>query len=181
MSEVWLLPGPDWGPGALWLAGQLAPDKEPMAVSTGIKVALVTLGAAIPALFLSRILWPIAPGSPTPSGAQLPLFILLSILEALIFGGGVAFLAFGLPVVRRAAGHVGVPAWPVYLAVGWSLISWWPHNNFHLANGANLDGLLAIEYAFHVSLYLTGLIIAWFFLTALRLLSRPSQPLRSAR
>ena len=139
-----------------------------------LKVTLVTVAAAVAALFLSRILWPISPDTPTPTGAQLPLFILLSILEALIFGAGVSFLAFGLPLVRRAAGRVDVPAWPVYLSIGWSLISWWPHNNLHLANGGNLNGLLAIEYAFHVSLYVTGLVIAWFFLSTLRQTARPS-------
>jgi hypothetical protein len=135
---------------------------------TSIKVTFTTLGAAVLALFLSRILWPMPAGAPTPSGAQLPFFMVLAILEALIFGVGVSFLAFGLPIVRRAAVRAGVPAWPVYLAIGWSLVSWWPHNNFHLANGDNLTGLLAIEYAFHVSLYVTGLIIAWFFLHTLR-------------
>ena len=135
---------------------------------TPIKVTFTTLGAAVPALFLSRILWPMPAGAPTPSGAQLPLFIVLAILEALIFGLGVSFLAFGLPIVRRAAMRAGVPALPVYLAIGWSLVSWWPHNNFHLANGDNLNGLLAIEYGFHVSLYVTGLIVAWFFLNTLR-------------
>jgi hypothetical protein len=137
-------------------------------VHMSIKVAFTTLGAAVLALFLSRILWPISASVPTPSGAQLPLFIVLAILEALIFGAGVSFLAFGLPIVRRAADGAGVPAWPVYLAIGWSLVSWWPHNNLHLANGGDFNGLLAIEYGFHVSLYVTGLIIAWFFLHTLR-------------
>lgn len=109
-----------------------------------------------------------APGTPAPVGAQLPLFIGLAILSALTFGAGVSFLAFGLPLVRRATAVANVPAWPVYLAIGWSLVSWWPHNNLHQANGDNLSGLLAIEYGFHVSLYVTGLIVAWFFLATLR-------------
>ena len=133
-----------------------------------LKISLLTLVMTVAALLLQPLLWSPAPGTPTPVGAQLPLFIVLTILSALTFGAGVSFLAFGLPLVRRATAVANVPAWPVYLAIGWSLVSWWPHNNLHQANGDNLAGLLAIEYGFHVSLYVTGLIVAWFFLATLR-------------
>jgi hypothetical protein len=137
-----------------------------------LKVTLVTLLVTLAALLLQPLLWPPAPGTPTPTGVQLGLFIGLAVLGALTFGAGVSFLAFGWPVVRSAAARTSVPAWLVYAAIGWSLVSWWPHNNLHLANGDNLSGLIAIEYAFHVSLYVTGLIVAWFFLATLR---RPSR------
>jgi hypothetical protein len=133
-----------------------------------LKVTLTSLVAAVAAFLLSPVLWPPAPGLPTPTGTQLPLFVGLAALSALTFGAGVSFLMFGLPAVRRAASPAGVPAWLVYLAIGWSLVSWWPHNNLHLANGDDLSGLLAIEYAFHVSLYATALVVAWFFLATLR-------------
>ena len=67
-----------------------------------------------------------------------------------------------------AAAQAGVPAWVVYLAIGWSLVSWWLHTDLYLANGDDLSGLLAIEYGFHVSLYVTALVIAWFFLATPR-------------
>jgi hypothetical protein len=137
-----------------------------------LKITLLTLVTTIAALLLQPILWPPAPGLPSPTGVQLGLFIGLAVLGALTFGAGVSFLAFGWPVVHRAAAQTSVPAWLVYLAIGWSLVSWWPHNNLHLANGDNLSGLIAIEYAFHVSLYVTALIVAWFFIATLL---RPSR------
>jgi hypothetical protein len=130
------------------------------------------LGTALPAYFLTRILWPPAPGVPEPTGAQLPLFILLNVLEVLTFGLGIAFTAFGLPLVRRAAGNLGLSPWPAYVAIAWSLVSWWPHDSLHVANGLNLGGLLLIEYGFHVTLYAAGLIVAWYFLATLRGLAR---------
>ena len=135
---------------------------------TVLKAALLTVVVTIAALLLQPLLWPPAPGLPAPAGVQLALFIGLAVLGALTFGAGASFLAFGWPLVRRATAQTGVPAWLVYLAIGWSLVSWWPHNNLHLANGDNLSALIAIEYAFHVSLYVTGLIVAWFFLATLR-------------
>jgi hypothetical protein len=56
-----------------------------------------------------------------------------------------------------------------HLAITWFLVSWWPHTSFHqTVNPDNLNALLAIEYGFHVTLVLAGLIIAFFFVTLLR-------------
>jgi len=145
-------------------------------MNTITKISLLTLIVSLAALVLAPILWPPAPGTPAPTGVQLPLFIGLAILSALTFGAGVSFLVFGLPLVRGASAAANLPAFPVYLAIGWSLVSWWPHNNLHIANGDNLSGLLAIEYAFHVSLYVTGFIVAWYFLATLRRSSRMARP-----
>jgi hypothetical protein len=133
-----------------------------------IAVPVITLAVGIPAFLLSQVIWPPAPGNPTPSGAQLPLFMLLFIVEALLFGLGVAFLAFGFPLVRQAAGRIGMDPRPVYVAIAWQLVSWWPHDNFHMATGMDLNGLLMIEYAFHMTLILSALVVARFFLATLR-------------
>lgn len=85
-----------------------------------------------------------------------------------LLGIGAAFVAFGLPVVKQAAGRVGVNPWPVYLAIAWQLGSWWPHDNFHMATGMDLGALLLIEYGFHVTLIVTALVVARFFLAMLR-------------
>ena len=52
-------------------------------------------------------------------------------------------------------------------------MNWWPHDNFHRANGFNLPGLIRIEYGFHVTLYLAGIVVAWFFISVLRGLGEP--------
>jgi hypothetical protein len=132
------------------------------------RAALLTVGAGVPAFLLSRVLWPPAPGSPEPTAGQLPWFVLLGILEALVFGLGVAFLVLGLSPLRRASARRGASPWPVYLVIGWSLVSWWPHDHLHQSVGADLNALLGIEYVFHVSLYVAGLVLAWFFLGVLR-------------
>ena len=49
-----------------------------------LKVILTTLAAAVTALVLSPVLWPPAPGLPSPTGAQLPLFVGLAVLSALV-------------------------------------------------------------------------------------------------
>jgi hypothetical protein len=137
---------------------------------------IITLGAALAAFLLGPILWPPSPDLPTPTAAQLPFFILLKVLEVLTFGLGLAFLTLGLPLVRRAAAGLGLSPWPAFLAIGWSLVSWWPHDSLHLANGMDLGGLLLIEYGFHVSLFATAAIVGWYFLAALQSLARTAEP-----
>jgi hypothetical protein len=132
-----------------------------------VKVALVTALFAVPAMALGQIIWPPAPGGPEPSAAQLPFFILAA-CEALTFGLGVSFLLFGTVPLQRAVGGSSLRAWAMYLAIGWFLVSWWPHDNLHIHNGNNLQGLLYIEYGFHVTLMLSGLVLAYSLLTMLR-------------
>jgi hypothetical protein len=136
---------------------------------TWVKVLPVTVLCAVVALVLDPILWHRAEGMPLPSAGLLPFFIVLSVIEALTFGLGVSFLIFGLPLVRKFAGGSRLLAWATYLGVGWLSVSWWPHDNFHqsVAMG-DMQGLLYIEYGFHVTLIAAGLIVTYFFLTSLR-------------
>jgi hypothetical protein len=55
-----------------------------------------------------------------------------------------------------------------HFSIAWLLFSWCPHDSLHIHNGMDLSGLLAIEYGFHVSLMIAGMILAYFFLTLLR-------------
>lgn len=55
-----------------------------------------------------------------------------------------------------------------YLSLSWLLISWWPHDNLHLHNGMNLQGLLYIEYGFHLTLIIASLILARAFVQTLK-------------
>ncbi len=48
------------------------------------------------------------------------------------------------------------------------MVSWWPHDNMHIHNDENMQGLLYIEYGFHATLMLTGIILAYCFLSILR-------------
>jgi hypothetical protein len=138
--------------------------------SMWIKVVAVTLIAATTAMVAGPILWPTSdpPLFPEPTAAQVPFFVLLQLVTCLTFGLGVSFLLFGLPVVRGASADSMVRAWSMYLSIGWLLISWWPHGHLHQHNGHDLQGLLYIEYGFHVLPMLAGLILAYGFLALMR-------------
>jgi len=133
-----------------------------------MKVLGVTVVVAIPAMILGPIVWPPAEGGPEPTAGQLPFFIFLAAMESILLGLGVSFLIFGLPLVRRFAVGSALRAWAMYLAIGWLLVSWWPHDNLHIHVGDDMQGLLYIEYGFHVTLMICGLIVAYGFLAFLR-------------
>jgi hypothetical protein len=130
-------------------------------VKTWHKVLLITLGTAVPAFVLGPIIWPPDAHSAPPVGLQLLLFIALAALEALALGLGVAFISYGLPLVRRVAHGSRARTGITFIATAWLLISWWPHDNMHKHNGMNLDGLLVIDYLFHGSMMLAGAVLAY--------------------
>lgn len=113
--------------------------------------------------------WGVHGESPSPTSIQILLLLVLSAIQSLALGLGVAYLIFGWSHIKS-----GLPAHrslelATHLAISWSLISWWPHSNFHQSVGmGNLSSLLAIEYAFHVTLILSALIVAYFFVKRIR-------------
>jgi hypothetical protein len=137
-------------------------------MKTWVKVALITALFAVPAMALGQVIWPPDPGNPEPSAGQLPFFIFLSVFEAVAFGLGISFLLFGFPALLRLARGSRLRAWAMYLSVGWFLVSWWPHDNLHLHTGLDLQGLLYIEYGFHVTLIFAAFVLAFSLLTLLR-------------
>lgn len=112
--------------------------------------------------------WRPTPDVPAPSGAQLPLFILLNVAEVLTFGIGVSFLIFGYRMVRAISPASTALTRLAHLSIAWSLINWWPHDSLHIHFGLELNSLLGIEYGFHLTLMIAGVLMAWFFLTLLR-------------
>ena len=114
------------------------------------------------------VFWRPAAGSPVPTSAQLPFFILLNITEGLTFGLGISFLIFGYPMVRAISPASSRLTRAAHVSIAWLLANWWPHDSLHLHNGLNLGGLLGIEYGFHITLMIAGVIVAYFFLTLLR-------------
>jgi hypothetical protein len=114
------------------------------------------------------VIWPPAPGGPEPTAGQFPFFIFLAAFEAVTFGLGVSFLLFGFAPLKRALGGPAWRVWVAFLAIGWFLVSWWPHDNMHIHNGNDLQGLLYIEYGFNVTLMASAVILAYSLLTMLR-------------
>jgi hypothetical protein len=137
-------------------------------VKTLVKVALVTILATVATMVLGPIIWPIAEGGAQPTAGQLVFFIVLEAIQCLAFGLGISFLLFGLPSVRRASPNSRLMAWAMYLSIGWLLVSWWPHGHLHQVVGENFQQLLYIEYGFHVTAIIAGLVLAYSFLSLLR-------------
>jgi hypothetical protein len=137
-------------------------------MKTWHKVLLITLGTAVPAFVLGPIIWPPDRHGAAPVGLQLLLFMVLAALESLTFGLGVAFISYGLPLVRRVGSGSRARTWITFMATAWLLISWWPHDNMHKHNGMDLAGLLVIDYLFHGSMIVAGVVLAYSLVRALQ-------------
>lgn len=98
-------------------------------------------------------------GGAQPTSLQMGLLMVVSGVEALAFGLGLAFLAFGGPVTRQLVRH-RVFANLVWLGTVWLLVSWTPHSALHEVAGESIAKLIVIEVAFHVTLILAALTYA---------------------
>ena len=131
------------------------------------KIAAVTALVAIPAFVLAPMLFIPSVEVPQPTSAQLPLFMVLGAFEAIGLGLAVAVLLFGGSWFQKLFVSSG-RARAAHLSVVWLLGNWWVHDNLHLVNGLKLSGLLAIEYAFHITLMAAGAVLAWVVATGAR-------------
>lgn len=131
-------------------------------------VVAVALLFGVSAFFLGPVIWPLSADIPAPAPEQVPYFILLSVFDSLFFGLGIAFILFGWPLVRRMANGTRMLGWALYMSIAYLLVSWWPHINLHNATGFDLQGLLYIDYAFHIPLMISGAIVAYGFVNLLR-------------
>lgn len=141
-------------------------------MKTWTKVLLVTGLIAVPA-FLAEpngplgSFWAPHPETPIPTAGQLPLFLLIGVLEAVMLGGAFSFLLFGFPLVEAIGSASRGLARAAQVSIAWLLGNWWAHDSLHMHVGHDTGALLAIEYGFHVTLMLAGTILAIFFVKAL--------------
>lgn len=147
-------------------------------MKTWVKVLIVTLFFGVPAFLLGPAIWPISADFPAPAPEQVPYFILLSVFDSLFFGMGIAFILFGWAFVRRMANGSKLLGWSLYVSIAFLLVSWWPHLNLHNATGFDLQGLLYIDYGFHIPLMVSGAIVAYGFLNLFRQISDKPQSVR---
>ena len=134
-----------------------------------VKVLAISVLVAIPAFILGPIIWPPAEGSPSPTATQIPFLLFLNLVQATVLGLGVSFLAFGLSVMRRISPDSKVRAWAMYFSIAYLMVSWWPHINMHVHNGPdNLQGLIFIDYFFHLPSMIAALVLAYCFFSLLR-------------
>lgn len=129
--------------------------------------SLLVLVPAVLSFLVAPMIWEISTDAPTPTSVQMTFFIILSAIESVAFGFGILFLLKGKALLKKSPVSAALTTW-TYLAITWSLASWWIHDNFHKSNGLNLQGLLYIEYAFHVTLVIAAGIIATYFVKSLK-------------
>lgn len=137
-------------------------------MKTRTKAAIITTLIAIPALFLGPVIFPPADVGVEPTAAQIPFFMFLGLTDALLLGVGVSFLIFGLPVLRRVSPDSKARAWAMYLSIGYLTVSWWPHLGMHASNGLDLQGLMVIDFLFHLPLEIAGAVLAYCFFSLFR-------------
>jgi hypothetical protein len=137
-------------------------------MKTRTKAAIITTLIAVPALFLGPVIFPPADVGVEPTSAQIPFFLFLGLTDALLLGVGVSFLIFGLPVLRRVSPDSRARAWAMYLSIGYLTVSWWPHLGMHASNGLDLQGLLVIDFLFHLPLEIAGAVLAYCFFSLFR-------------
>jgi hypothetical protein len=137
-------------------------------MKTWMKVAIITAIVAVPAFVSGPILFPPADIGVEPTAGQLPYFLFLAVGDALLLGLGISFLLFGFPVMRKVSPDSKLRAWTMYLSIGYLMVSWWPHLNLHAHNGLNLQGLLYIDYFFHLPLEIAGVALALCFISLMR-------------
>lgn len=110
--------------------------------------------------------WGVEDSGTDPSGGALAALIFAAIVEAIAFGVGLAWIAFGWPIVSRVNRPLAVPA---FAAIAWGLVSWTPHSAFHQSTAeGNYAGLAAIEWGFHVTLVVGAFFVAAFVWQVLR-------------
>jgi len=126
------------------------------------KVLIVTFIVAVPAFVLGPVLFPPADVGSEPSAAQIPFFVFLGAVDGVLLGLGVSFLAFGFPVLRKVSPDSKARAWAMYLAIGYLMVSWWPHLNLHISTPIeDWQMLLYIDYGFHLPLEIAGAVLAY--------------------
>jgi hypothetical protein len=102
--------------------------------------------------------------------------MILGAAEAVAFGVGVSFLLFGYSTLKAVIPVSATMTRAAHLSIAWLLINWWAHDSLHHHNGMNLNALLGIEYAFHVTLIVAGVILVRFFM----LVVQAPTPLRAS-
>ena len=127
-----------------------------------MKVLIVTLLVAVPAFIAGPVIFPPADVGSEPSAAQIPFFMFLGAADAVLLGLGVSFLVFGLPVLMKVSPDSRARAWAMYLAIGYLMVSWWPHLNLHISTPIeDWQMLLYIDFFFHLPLEIAGVVLAY--------------------
>lgn len=132
-------------------------------MSKSLKVVAISISVGFIAFLLGNKIWPPAQDTPYMTPSQTFFLTLLFVIESFVTGVGVAFAIYGWSAVKRGLPRNQILAFLAYCSIIWVMVSWWPHENLHLHVGMHdMDGLLKIEYGFHLTLLLAGAVIAFY-------------------
>jgi hypothetical protein len=96
-------------------------------------------------------------------------FVILSLIEALVFEAGVLSLFLVRPIISKLPNQsIRKYAKMVYYALLWLLMSWWPHDWAHAHNLIGTWGLIRIEYAFHLTSMIAAMFAIYGFVSLLQ-------------
>ena len=125
-----------------------------MSKSWQISLLTVVIGAA--AFFTGPKIWPMGHEVPMPPPNLLPGYIAISAVEALAFGFAVAFAVFGWSAIRDLRLGARWLNRLLFVTLFWFMGNWWFHDNLHMHIGLDMNRLIYIEFAFHMSMLACG-------------------------
>ena len=120
------------------------------------KFWIIAFIVALPLFFVARIIWPFHNG--TTDDVQ-KFFNIVTGLESLFSGIGIAFVVTVLSEYKRKISNWKLLDWFVFFSVAWILVSGYPHDNSHIASEVHAADLIKIEIFFHGTLALAALIV----------------------
>jgi ABC-type branched-subunit amino acid transport system permease subunit len=106
--------------------------------------------------------------------------MLLGLFVALLLGGALAFLLYGYPILRSVGRASPTLTRAAHLSLVWILGQWWAHGSLHINNGLDMDGLVVIDYVFHLPIMAASLVLVVFFLRVTRPAESVSEPRAAA-
>ena len=124
------------------------------------RMLLLTVVIGVAAFFTGPSIWPMGHEVPTPPPNLLPGYIAISAVEALAFGFAVAFAAFGWSAIRDLRLGARWLNRLLFVTLSWFMGNWWIHDNLHMHIGLDMNRLLYIEFAFHMSMLACGVTLA---------------------
>lgn len=133
-------------------------------MKTTFKAAIIVVLSATFGLLFSPFgpigsrVWPEPNNVVVPTAMQSNLLLGYTLLGGIAMGLALAFLVLGWGYTKRTfAGRPRLAAL-VHVSVVWILGNFWVHDNLHLVNGLNVDGIIAIDYTFHSTIMLATLV-----------------------
>ena len=130
--------------------------------SLTIWLVVVAAVSTVLAFFLQGIVFPPV-GSPPPA-SLLPFFILLSVIDAVGFGVGVAFAIYLARNYSKLPASIKGPLLVLFVLAMWLSLSAWIHDGMHQngATEANFQYLLVPEYLWHAPAALVIPVVVFF-------------------